>query len=366
MIEAPRVCPQIECIPCSWYGNMPIVYFYPQLARTTLDGYRAYLRDDGAAPFCFGPQTDMWQVNNNHAHENQVMLNGVCFVDMVCRLWQRTNDDELLRHFYGAVKKSTALTATMGEKPHPVVGFPPGDKQTEWWEGWPWTGIATHAAGMHLCNLLVAEKMATAMGDHEFAEQCRHSFAEGSRDLEQHNWRDGSYLLFNKPETGKQSDKVMSNQLDAVSAATYLGLRHEVFPPDRTRATLQTIRRTCFHRLVGAVSFASRDGEQELTTYGIFPPETLILGMTYVYHNERDVGLDVCRHCMENIVLRQGKEWDMPNMVNADTGKVRFGTDYYQMMILWAVPAAIESKSIAQICAPGGFVDRILQAGTDH
>ena len=363
MIEAPRVCPQIECIPCSWYGNMPIVYFFPKLARTTLDGYKQYMREDGAAPFCFGAQSNMWQANNNHAHDNQIMLNGVCFVDMVYRMWQRTGDDGLLEKFYDAVKKSTTLTATMGEKPFEVVGFPPGDKQTEWWEGWPWTGIATHAAGMHLSNLLLAEKMAAAVGDREFAEQCRAWYRQGSADLEQHNWRDGSYLLFNKPQTGQESDKVMANQLDAEWANKFLGLEESAFPRDRVNETLETIRKTCLHPVVGAVSFASREGAQELTTYGIFTPEILILGMTYLYYDDRETGIDICRRCMENIVLKQGKGWDMPNQVYADTGEVQFGTDYYQMMIVWAIPAAMEKQGIAEFCAPGGLVDRILQAG---
>jgi uncharacterized protein (DUF608 family) len=29
MNESPRECPQIECIPCSFYGNIPLVYFFP-------------------------------------------------------------------------------------------------------------------------------------------------------------------------------------------------------------------------------------------------------------------------------------------------------------------------------------------------
>jgi hypothetical protein len=29
---------------------------------------------------------------------------------------------------------------------------------------------------------------------------------------------------------------------------------------------------------------------------------------------------------------------------------------------LWIVPAATEGKDLAAFCAPGGFVDRILQA----
>ena len=363
MIECPRACPQIECIPCSWYGNMPIVYFFPKLARTTLRGYQHYSRPDGAPPFRFGIQSNMSELDGYHWWDAQVMLNGVCYVDMVYRMWQRTGDESLLREFYDSVKKSTTLTATMGEPPYTVVGFPPGDKQTEWWEGWPWTGIATHAAGMHLSNLMLAEKMADAMGDTAFAQQCRTWFQQGSKNLEENNWHEGSYLLLNKPQTGRREEKVMSNQLDGEWANAYLGLERGVFHPDRVTTALETIKRTCFNETVGAVSFASRDGTQELTTYGIFPPETLILGMTYMYKGKMESGMKLCFDCMNNMVLRQGKCWDMTNMVNADTGEVRFGTDYYQMMMLWAVPAAIENKGIKDFCAPGGLVDRIMEAG---
>lgn len=364
MIECPRACPQIECIPCSWYGNMPIVYFFPKLARTTLRGYKQYSRPkDGAPPFRFGIQSNLAELDGYHWWDAQVMLNGVCYVDMIYRLWQRTGDLEVLKEFYESAKKSTTFTATMGEPPFPVVGFPPGDKQTEWWEGWFWTGIATHAAGMHLSTIMLAEKMAEAMGDTEFAKQCQAWKKQGSDALEKHNWKDGSYLLMCKPQTGMVEDKVMSNQLDGEWANAYLGLSEGVFKPSRVTEALATIKRTCFNDKVGAVSFASRDGVQELTTYGIFPPETLILGMTYMYKGDMDTGMKVCFDCMNNLVLRQGKSWDLPNMVNADTGEVRFGTDYYQMMMLWAVPAAIDSKSIKEFCAPGGFVDRILTAG---
>ena len=54
MNESPRECPQIECIPCSFYGNIPLVYFFPELALSTLRGYKAYQYPDGAAPWIFG------------------------------------------------------------------------------------------------------------------------------------------------------------------------------------------------------------------------------------------------------------------------------------------------------------------------
>jgi hypothetical protein len=43
MTESPRECPQIECIPNSFYGNIPLVYFFPELALSTLRGYKAYM-----------------------------------------------------------------------------------------------------------------------------------------------------------------------------------------------------------------------------------------------------------------------------------------------------------------------------------
>ena len=82
-----------------------------------------------------------------------------------------------------------------------------------------------------------------------------------------------------------------------------------------------------------------------------------------MYKGDRETGLKVSYDCMNNMVIRQGKEWDMTNMVNADTGEVRFGTDYYQMLLLWAVPAAINEQSLGEFCSPGGFVDRIIKAG---
>ena len=47
--ECPRGCPQIECLPCSFYGNIPLVYFFPEAALSTLRGYKAYQFEDGRA-----------------------------------------------------------------------------------------------------------------------------------------------------------------------------------------------------------------------------------------------------------------------------------------------------------------------------
>lgn len=359
MMESPRFAPQIECIPCSWYGNLPIVYFFPELAHSTLKGYKQYQAENGAPPFVFGPMEEMWAPT--HAYQDQICLNGVCFVDMVDRMWQRTGDDILLHEFYQAVKKSTFLTAVMGETPASVISFPRGEHQTEWWEGWPWTGMATHAGGLHLSNMMIAERMARHMGDKSFADQCAAWLTEGRNAIEENMWVGRSYLLYWNPNNGEKSDKIMANQLDAEWANALHGLPG-VFLPDRVKTVLATVEQTC---LVwsGAVSFASFDTGPELTSYGIFPPEILILAMTYIYNRQQDVGLEIARRLMENLVRLQGHGWDMPNQIRANGGQRQAGTDYYQNMILWALPAALARQDINQFCKPGGLVDRIIQSG---
>jgi len=358
MIECPKIAAQIECIPCSWYGNLPIVYFFPELAHSTLKGYKRYQAEDGAAPFIFGHMEEMFA--HGQEWQNQVALNGFCYVDMVDRLWQRTGDDGLLHEFYDSVKRSTTLTATMGEPPASVISMPPGDGQTEWWEGWPWTGMTAHAGGLHLSNMVIAERMAERMGDDAFATQCRDWLAQGQENMEQAMWADRSYLLMHNVNSGVREDKIMANQLDAEWVCRFHGLPG-VFRPDRVDIVLQTVKDTCLVE-TGAVGFASPEGTPELTTYGIFVPEILILAMTYMYEGDRETGLDVAHRLMSTLVRRQGFGWDLPNQIYADTGERQMGTDYYQALILWAMPSALEGKDLAAPCEAGGLVDRILRA----
>jgi len=357
MNECPRGSPQIECIPCSWYGNIPIVYFYPELALSTLRGHAHYMREDGAAPFRWGPGADF----ANLMWEWQKSLNGVCFVDMVGRLWLRTGDDAILKEFYPAVKKSTICTMTLRAGADGVVSMPEGNVGREWWESEDWYGIVPHIGGMHLSNLKIAERMAEATGDTAFVQQCRNWYREGSASLEEKAWAGEYYLHYYEPKTGQKSDVIMANQTDGDWANAFHGLPN-IFRADRLPKVLATVKRTCLNETCGAISFAYSDGTPQIRSYGIFVPENMILGMSYLYAGDRETGLEIVRRLMYDLVCRHGHAFDLPNMVFCDTGERWFGTDYYQNMMLWAVPAAISQKDLRGPCAPGGLVDRVLKA----
>ena len=117
----------------------------------------------------------------------------------------------------------------------------------------------------------------------------------------------------------------------------------------------------------GAVNYAKPDGTPAQVkgygTYSYFPPEALMLAMTYMYEGQTRVRDGPGHKVWHNLVCRQGYTWDMPNIMrgDVDTGERTYGNDYYQDMILWSLPAALVGSDSASRPAPGGLVDRVVK-----
>ncbi len=380
MIEDPRGCPQVENLPSSFYGNLALVYLFPELALSTLRGYKAYMFPDGQAPWVFGghstPACEMVMPTPGY----QTTTNGPSFVAMVYRYWQRTEDEAVLREFYPSVKRNTLFTMDLVPESEygsdAVIRVPSGYQGLDWFENYRYYGMAVHVGGIHLANLKMAESMAEKMDDKEFAERCRDWFRKGSSSMENRMWTGKYYLNYYDPETGRKSDHIFAYQLDGEWMVRSHGLA-SVFEPERIKTTLATIKRTCVAATeYGAVNFADPDGsptkdlarsdhgsDEWCGTYSFFPPEVLMLAMTFMYHGNIDSGLELARRCWQNIVLRQGRTWNQPNLIRGDTGEQTFGEDYYQNMMLWFLPAALQSKDLSAVCSRGQLVDRIIRAG---
>ena len=394
MCESPRSCPQMECIPCSLIGNSPLVYFFPELALSTLRAYKGYQYPDGQAPWCFGAPCEMTnpqrglkgQFKDGTRVKPQVTLDGSCYVAMVDRFWLRTQNREILKEFYSSVKKNTIFTMNLrpGSGPAGIISMPADNFGWDWYEHCDIFGMSAHVGGVHLANLRMAERMALEMGDKEFAGQCQEWFNQGSRMLEEHMWAGQNYLFYNEFETGKKSDMLAAFQLDGEWMAVFHGLPG-VFPPDKVKTTLETIKQTSMALTdKGVVVFINPDGSPIETgsaipgeegynkvgywgAFGVATPATLMLAMTYMYNGEKEVGLELARRFMHHLICEKGWTWDMPVFFWDDVGETRergkrCGTDYYQNMLLWSLPAAMEGTDFRGPTAPGGLVDRVIRA----
>ena len=367
--ESPRGCPHMACIPCDWYGNLPVVFFFPELARSTLRAFREYQRRDGEIPFALG-KIDLPDFAVPEYYW-QVSLNGFCYIDMVDRLWRSTGDDSVLGEFYESVRRCNTYTMGLSSGPAAAIRMPDIGGM-EWFEFGDWAGMTAHAGGLRLAELLMVERMAEAQGDREYAARCRAWFDEGSRAMEGEMWAGSYYLNYWDPQAGKKSDDVMGYQLDGEWTARWHGLPG-VFRKDRVGAVLETIHR-CNVALtpdIGAANFARPDGkplptESKVAFYGqftMFTPEVLLLAYTYIQSGKRDLGLGLAERYWRNLVIAQRHPWDMPNMVEGKTGVRWFGTDYSQNMMLWAFPSVLAGTDVKGACAQGSLVERVLHAG---
>ncbi len=374
MSESPRGCPQIECIPCSFYGNIPLVYFFPELALSTLRGYKGYQYSDGQVPWVFGGCTcgtapcEMALPCRGYDREPQTTLDGPCYVDMVDRFWMCTGRPEVLAEFYQSVKRNTIFTMNLrpGSGLAGIVSLPSGNNGQDWIESVKLFGIVPHIGGVHLANLRMAERMAEAMGDKEFAEQCREWYEQGSKVMEEQAWAGEYYMLFNEPETGKKSDVILAYQLDGEWMARFHGLKG-VFRPDHLEATMATLKKIVADH--GAIVFTSKEKDFDpgyWTLAGVFVPGTLMLAMTYMYEGEVDYGVELARRAVHALVIENRCSWDLPVIIRSDTGERLGGNDYYQNLMLWSLPAALVGKDLADPCKSGGLVNRIIQAGAKN
>jgi uncharacterized protein (DUF608 family) len=381
--------PDMEVIPDSFYGHMPVVLFFPDLLLSEMRGHKAYQFPDGTAAWLWGgvsaearggylitAGTEMATPSPGF----QTVTNGACYVDMVDRLLLRTGRDDLLREFYPSMKRCTE--ASMRLRPEDgddgLISAPTGNvdpynpqreegTMLEWFEAVKLYGMVTHIGGIHLAQLAIAERVAARAGDADFARKCRSWMEAAGRSLEGKLWNGSSYLLYSEPATGRRSDLVFGYQLDGDWMAKFHGLPG-VFRADRARTTLDTIRRVnAAITPWGAADLAAPDGRQaEGVGYGavtFFVSEMSILASTYMYDGQREFGLELARRLQAALNQEWGCTWDQPNILRGDTGEKTLGSQLLQSMLLWCVPAAAFGKDLAGFCEPGGLVARMIAAG---
>lgn len=390
LVESTVADGQQTCIPCDWYGNLPLVYFFPDLARTTLRALVNFIRDDGAIPFTLGQGLDLI---TQQQHDRQRTLNGCCFVDMVDRLWLRTGDDEVVKEFYPYVKRTVDYMMSLVSGPANVISTA-GD---QWYEAMAWPGMSSHVGGVRLATLRLAYRMAEKMGDKEYMNKCQTWLHQGSDLLEKHLWSKTHYMIYNDEKlaqkderlqtdqkgedfianvhegAGQKSDLVLSHQLDGEWIADLHGVA-SVFRKERMDAALATIKRlNAPLTTAGLLVVVQPDGKP--TSYGArmgglstMPASAFITAANFIYEGDREGGLRIAHDCLREITCDQAITWDIPNILIGTKEKKQrvYGTDYYQAMSLWGLPAALSNQTIQNASAPGSLVDRIMQDTKSH
>lgn len=91
--------------PTSFWTTFALLFFFPELEETTLDGFRHYQLGSGEIPFAFGIPTSMRDPRYTCQHP----LNSGEYVQMVYQLYLRTGNRNRLARFYDSLQGSRSV-----------------------------------------------------------------------------------------------------------------------------------------------------------------------------------------------------------------------------------------------------------------
>lgn len=373
--ESHTGCPIVETMVCRMHGHFALLFFFPELEETTLDGFRHYQSSSGEIPFAFGFPTSMRDPRFTCQHP----LNSGQYAQMVYQLYQRTGDREVLSKFYESAKRAIRYQYTLDDdncglvhdQSHALPGYTWPANQ--FYDLWPWQGTSSYVAGTWLGTLSAGLALATAAGDNDFAGECAHRLSKAQSVFEKNLWNGSYYRLWNDTAAGKVSEVCLANQLMAVWCTRIAGLQ-DALPAAHIKLALDTVERLNMNATsYGLINGVTSDGKPFKTNLGdpndhddhaanIFFGENLCAAMTFLYQGRRDTGLEIMRRLYDAVAVKNPSPWNQRCLLNGETGLPQWGDDYYSDLAIWAVPMALAGQSVGQFAREGLVRDMIDSA----
>ncbi len=333
-------CPITETIVCRFYGSIPTAMFFPDLERNTMLQFARHQRSDGAIPFAFGQPEFL----DKPYYETQKSLDSSEFVLMAYRDYRWWNDESLLREIYPHVKKATEYARTLDTDGDGVIN----EVSMQYYDIWQFKGTSAYVGTIWLAALRAAEEMAKVMGDTSFADECRELFAIASQSFDEKLWNGRYYRLYNDPATGEISETCLGNQLAGQWFAYSAGLG-EILPKEKILSSLKAVEKlnaaTSPYGLVnGMRPDATPDTSGKYHSSSITTGETFCYAATCLYSGGPKTGMDMAKALYGNIALRLRTPWNTTWNIDAKTGELGWGPEYYSNMCLWDLYGALTGE----------------------
>lgn len=356
--ESHTGCPIVETMVCRMHGHFALLFFFPELEETTLDGFRHYQISSGEIPFAFGMPTSMRDPRYTCQHP----LNSGEYAQMVYQLYRRTGDREQLSKFYESCKQAIRFQYSLDDDNcglvHDHSHALPGQSwpANQFYDQWPWQGTSSYVAGIWLATLGAGAALAEAAGDTAFAAECTARLSKAKRTFEANLWNGSYYRLWSDKEKGDVSEVCLANQLMAVWCTRVAGLA-DPLPSGHIDTALNTIERlnmnATSYGLINGVTAEGRPFDTGLGQSGdhamnIFFGENLCAAMTFIYQGRGDTGLEIARRLYEAVAIKNHSPWNQRCLLNGQTGMPAWGDDYYSDLVVWALPMGLAGQSVGQ------------------
>ena len=383
--ESHTGCPITETMVCRMHGHMPALFFYPDLERTSLEAFKHFQISDGEIPFSYGMDTSMRDPRYHCQHP----LNSGQYAQMIYRLYLRSGDRDLLAHFYDSppnapyvINSRSTMTMTAWSTTRRTCRRANCGPPISSTISGPWWGTSAYVAGTWLATLSCGEAMATAMNDSEFAAECADWLERGKAAYEDKLWNGEYYRLWQDPANtsgegpdceciaGQSTDGAMVRQVQACRLGRYPAGgsspvrpwrgrapeygRDGPRPGERRQSRWQSLRLEAGTPSAFPDILPNNDHSTQ-----VFVGENLCAAMNFIYHGQRETGLEIARRIYEAVALTSRSPWKQRCLIDADSGLPVWGEDYYSDMVIWALPMACAGQSIAEF-AQGDLMRDLL------
>ena len=371
--ESFTTCSISETLVCH-STHFPVLFFFPELERTTLEAYRHYQLGTGELPFSLSPGFGTRAPTYQCQHPNGTSQ----YIEYIFRHWLRTGDDDFLRDFYPSVKAALGYLEFLDTDGDGLVNEHsyalPGENwpANVGWDQWPQQGTSCFTAMVSLTACLALARMAEHVGDDETASHCLARVDRGRQRMEELLWNGSYYRLCADPAAGVADETCLSAQLTGAWSAAVLGLEAPV-PEPRIRSALEAVLRlTDGLSDYGLVLAATPDGSLVYSNLSlncdfprdVWPIFNFVVTAVCLYHKTaQDRGWAATERVLDALFrAANAMPWGWPCNLNSFDGWIGHGHDYQDPLSLWTIPMALSGQDMKAAVEPGSLVQDILHA----
>jgi non-lysosomal glucosylceramidase len=355
MNETFRDCPVTNTIPCHYFAHFPILWFFPELERSTLEAFAGYQLASGEIPFALAYGSGLYDPRYHCVHT----ANSAMFTELVARLYQRTGDLAWLRGMLPTVQAAMHFARSLDfdgdglleEVAHNLPGtlWPANNYH----DAFPWRGAAAHTNGIWLSALASYADMCALVGDDAEEASARAELARAIGRFEELLWNGRYYRMYQDSSAGS-GEASLTNQLCGEWARAMVGAPG-LFSEDRVASALQSVLDLNVDPYLVPTEAVLPDGSPVIVggddggfslhqEQGVncMVSEAYCAAGTLIVNGRKAEGLAIAESLWDAHARRWSTPFDQYYMLRTDTGEPVWGNDYLSNLVVWSLLSALD------------------------
>lgn len=356
-------CPAVDPIHIHFYRVMPYAWFFNDLRRSQMYGFKEAQLEDGYIQENLGRAVDKLDKPIGR------MLGDSCttFVLGVYQDYLWTGDDDYINVMWPAVKKAIQWQIQRSDE----FGLPNKlNNSYDWWT-FEEKDLVSYNAFLHLTALLASEKLAYIKNDAMSAMECKTAFNEGQRALNDHFWNGEYYESWKNIKDDDHKKTLLSDTLYGQLWADILGLGLTI-ESDKLKSHLQSEQALNGGKYGLKVMYEECRRNDSLpgnlhNVDGDNPRDEIVweggsldwCSLNINRGGNVDESLKEAEKIYEKWQKQLNDQWDIRDLSTAWNGEPYCNSHYARQLILWAIPLVISGQQYSAVESKLSFCPKV-------